>query len=123
MVLEEPQVPHSDLKAVRRILTSRGSQEEALIPHWAKLELRRPQSLPTQWCISPNKATPTPKGHFLWPSIQTHDLCGSKPYANHHTCILSSSWFVSIIMSVCQSTGISGFSLASLSESTAECMR
>jgi hypothetical protein len=40
MVLEEPRVLHLDLKEVKWRLSSAGSQEKALIPHWMELEHR-----------------------------------------------------------------------------------
>jgi len=42
MVLEELRALHLDPKVARRKLSSAGSQEEGLIPHWAELEHRNP---------------------------------------------------------------------------------
>ena len=75
----EMRVLHLDLKAVRR-LTSTGNQKEALFCTGWCLSTRRPQSPPTQWCTSSNKATPI--------SIRPHLLIVPLPmghsYSNHH---------------------------------------
>jgi hypothetical protein len=45
MMLEGPRVLHLDQKAAEGDCSA-GNKEETLIPHWAELECRRPQSPP-----------------------------------------------------------------------------
>jgi hypothetical protein len=80
MVVEkELRVLHLDMQAA----------EGDCVPHWANLKHRRPQSPPSQWHSSSNKATPTAarphllKGHSSWAKhesmrtllIQTTTVC------------------------------------------------
>ena len=47
MLEKELRVLHLDLKAARKRLSSTGSQEEALFPHYAELEHRDIKARPT----------------------------------------------------------------------------
>jgi hypothetical protein len=58
MVLKELRVLHLDPKAAKRRWSSAGSQEETPFHTGWDLSTSRPQSSPTQWHASSNKATP-----------------------------------------------------------------